>query len=73
MNGLEPELTRDIEQIATVFVSEEVVELVEAAPRDAREAEAAGFVGGEEDTVLGRGTAVFGAGEEGLNAVDFAV
>jgi hypothetical protein len=67
------ELTRDIKQIATVFVGEEVVELVEAAPRDARQAEAAGFVGGEKDAVLCCGAAIFGAGEEGLNAVDFAV
>ena len=67
------ELTRDIEQIATVFVSEEVVELVEAAPRDAGQAEAAGFVGGEEDAILCCWAAVFRAGEEGLDAVDFAV
>lgn len=73
MEGLGLELTRDIEQIATIFVGEEVVELVEATPRDARQAEAAGFVGGEEDAVLCRGAAAFGAGEEGLNAVDFAV
>jgi hypothetical protein len=73
IKGLESELTRDIKQIATVFVSEEVVELVEAAPRDAGQAKAAGFVGGEEDAVLCRGAAVFGAGEEGLDAVDFAV
>jgi hypothetical protein len=71
--GLQLELTRDIEQIATVFVGEEVVEFVEAAPRDARQAEAAGFVGGEEDAILCRGTAFFGAGEKGLDAVDFAM
>ena len=70
---LELELTRDIEQITTVFVGEEVVELVKAAPCDARQAEAAGFVSGEEDAVLCCGAAVFRAGEEGLNAVDFAV
>jgi hypothetical protein len=73
MKGFKLGLTRDIEQIATVFVSEEVVELIKAAPRDARQAEAAGFVGSEEDAILCRGAVVFGAGEEGLDAVNFAV
>jgi hypothetical protein len=70
---MEKQLTGNAEQISAVLVGKEIVKLVEAAPRDARQTQAAGLVGGEEDAVFGVGASVAGWGEEGLNAVDLAV
>lgn len=77
-------VVRDRKQVPRVLVGEEVVELVEARPRDAAQAEAAGLVGGEEDAVPGLrpgagagarrgGGGGGGGGEEFLDAVNFAV
>ena len=73
IHGLEDiDIIRNAEEISTILVREEVVELVEAAPSDAAETQAARFVCGEEDAVFGIWSSFFGAGEEGLNAVNLA-
>jgi len=43
----------DVEGVAGVFVAEEIIEIVEPGPGDRRQAQRAGFVGGQKQAVAG--------------------
>jgi len=67
------DVVRDREQIPAVLVGEQIVELVEACPRDTAQAERTGLMCSEEDAVLGGWTTFCWGREELLDAVDFSM